>query len=578
MNGSTSEDRANGGRNPTPGNPLPSPPRPIWHAFTQRNPSFVPPGNSHEPYLRTNIPPIHAQPYTYQVSDPNVLGAQTLIIQQTGAGAVYYEGARYEDRVVPQAVRDMATRDPGSERERAQSRSGHRDRSAERRSRRREGESERDRHRRRRDRHRRDTVGLDDESLVESTAPAGGQPPMGNALGIHPGSHYTDQGLFATGAPPVAGAIHPNDPYPSTSRIGGAPSTSHGIAPALLTTVSVSGSRHRDVPLSAGPETSRAPRTDQNPRWPDPVSRHSSTPAGHLLAPWAAPDLSNPSLNSLGLSAPPQNDGRPNLQVFPAVPMRLTARDSVSSWGTEDSGPTQGDVFSSLRPLAPAPADGGPLASDLLPRPEGQLLGVVSANSPISTTLYSCLRRVVQTKLQTHDLSMHRRRCSHSSPETQTPARAPATRTIRALGLFRAHKHRSSPTVRDHNRFRPRIADFLTLQSPHHRPSQFLLPPGRLLAPLLPGPHRTPCHWSHLSLTSRPQYQPPRSHACHNIHNSPSHMAVLPHCRQTLALAIAHITKAFNLPGLMTLEREITSSPDIDGNFFLDKRCSAAYT
>jgi hypothetical protein len=141
-----------------------------------------------------------------------------LITQQTGAGAVYYEGARYDDRVVPQAVRDMAARDPGSERERARSRSGHRDRSAERRSRRREGESERDhRHRRRRDRHRRDTAG-DDEVLVERTAPAGGHPSMGNALGIHPGSHYPGQGLYAT-APPVAGGVHPNDPYPSTSRL-----------------------------------------------------------------------------------------------------------------------------------------------------------------------------------------------------------------------------------------------------------------------------------------------------------------------------------------------------------------------
>jgi hypothetical protein len=307
-----------------------------------------------------------------------------LITQQTGAGAVYYEGARYDDRVVPQAVRDMAARD-GSERERARSRSGHRDRSAERRSRRREGESERDhRHRRRRDRHRRDAG--DDEVLVERTAPVGGHPSMGNALGIHPGSHYPGQGLYAT-APPVAGSVHPNDPYPSTSRFGGVPSTGHGYPPAIATSASVSGSRHRDAPLSAGPETSsRASRTDPNTRLTDDVPRPSSTPTGHFLASWAAPDLSNPSMNSLGLSAPPQPDGGPNLRAFPAIPMRLTTRDSVSSWGTEDSGPTQGDLFSTLRPLAPAPADGGPLASDLLPRQDGQLLGVVSANPLLSTT------------------------------------------------------------------------------------------------------------------------------------------------------------------------------------------------
>lgn len=311
-----------------------------------------------------------------------------LITQQTGAGAVYYEGARYEDRVVPQAVRDMAARD-GSERERARSRSGHRDRSAERRSRRREGESERDhRHRRRRDRHRRDTGGRDDDEIVyDPTAPGpiGGQPPMDNALGIHPGSHYPGQGFYATAAPPVAGVVHPNDPYQNTSRVGGAQTTTgHGFPPAIATTASVSGSRHHDAPLSAGPETSsRATRTD--PRSTNTAPRPSSTPTGHLLAPWAAPDLSNPSLNSLGLSAPPQPDGGPNLRAFPAIPMRLTARDSVSSWGTEDSGPTQGDLFSTLRPLAPAPADGGPPASDLLPRQDGQLLGVVSANSLLST-------------------------------------------------------------------------------------------------------------------------------------------------------------------------------------------------
>ncbi len=482
----------------------------------------------------------------------------TLVTQQTGAGAVYYEGARYEDRVVPQAVRDMAARDPGSERERARSRSGHRERerSAERRSRRREGESERDRHRRKRDRYRRDTAGRDEEGMVERTAPAGGQPPMGNALGIHPGSHFPSQGLYAPAAPPVTsttGGVH-NDPYPSTSRGGGAPSTGYGTAPAIVTTVSVSGSRHREAPLSAGPEPSRAARTDLNARWADPVSRPSSTPTGPLLSSWEAPDLSNPSLNSLGLSAPPQNDGRPNLRAFPAgsASMGPTARNSVSSWGTEDSGPTQGDLFSTLRPLAPAPADGGPLPSDFLPRPEGQLLGVVSAISILSTTHTHVLRRVAQAKSRTHDLSLHMHRCSRFSSvtrtETQTHARAPVTRTIRALGLSRARRHRSSPTVTLHNNVRHphllrlKIADFLTLQSRRRRPSHSLTaPPGHLLAPLLPDLHLIPCKWSHLSLTSRPRNQLRRFHACHNIHNNPSSMVVLPHYHKTSA--IAHTTE-----------------------------------
>ena len=340
-------------------------------------------------YARTS--PLYMHNHMYiRLVNPGFFGevaVMTLITQQTGAGAVYYEGARYEDRVVPQAVHDMAARDTGSERERARSRSGHRDRSAERRSRRRDGESERERererHRRRRDRHRRDTAGRDDEGLSEPSAPTGGQPTMGNALGIHPGSQqFPSQGLYAPVAPPftsTTGGTHHHDPYPSTSRAGGAPSTGHGTAPAIVTTVSVSGSRHREVPLSAGPETSRAHRTDPNARWADAASRPSSTPTGPLLSSWVAPDLSNPSLNSLGLSAPPQIDGGPNFRAFPfpAVPTRMTARDSVSSWGTEDSGPTQGDLFSTLRPLAPAPADGGPPASEFLPRSEGQLLGVV---------------------------------------------------------------------------------------------------------------------------------------------------------------------------------------------------------
>ena len=61
VNGPTSEDRGNGGRNVSnsQGNPLPYPPRPVWYPFTARNPNFVPPGNSQsEP----------SQPYAHQVS------------------------------------------------------------------------------------------------------------------------------------------------------------------------------------------------------------------------------------------------------------------------------------------------------------------------------------------------------------------------------------------------------------------------------------------------------------------------------------------------------------------------------
>ena len=64
----------------------------------------------------------------------------TPITWKNGAGAVYYEGASYDERVVPPSVRGMTSRDAPPEREQARSRSGHRDHSAsaERRNRRRE--------------------------------------------------------------------------------------------------------------------------------------------------------------------------------------------------------------------------------------------------------------------------------------------------------------------------------------------------------------------------------------------------------------------------------------------------------
>lgn len=66
VNGPNSENRANGGRNVnSQGNPLPPPPIPIWHAFTARNPNFVPPGNSQD---RASAP---SQPYAHQVSHLN---------------------------------------------------------------------------------------------------------------------------------------------------------------------------------------------------------------------------------------------------------------------------------------------------------------------------------------------------------------------------------------------------------------------------------------------------------------------------------------------------------------------------
>ncbi|KAH9965287.1 hypothetical protein BC827DRAFT_1183650 [Russula dissimulans] len=339
VNGPPPEDRANDAHNPN-NHPLPLPPRPIWHPFTSRHPNYVPTGNSQEPYLRTSIPPV---PYAHQ----------------TGAGAVYYEGASYEERVVPGVVHDMASRDAPPEREQARSRSGHRDRSAERRSRRRDEES--DRARRRRDRHRRNTLDDADETMILP-----GEPPLGgNALGIHPVSlRPGGLGKYSSAAPPD----------PSTSRVGGAPSsrppTSHGMAPPLATASSVPGSTYREAPQSNDADS-------YHPRRGDTISRPSSTPIGPVLSSWAAPDLANSSLNSLGLSAAAQDVGGSNSQTGRAssASIPFTARDSVSSWGTADSAPGQNDIFSTLRPLASAPPDSNLSHSDLLPRSDGQLLG-----------------------------------------------------------------------------------------------------------------------------------------------------------------------------------------------------------
>jgi hypothetical protein len=268
----------------------------------------------------------------------------------------------------------MAPRDIDGKDEwgRERSRSQHRDRSRER-SRRRDGESDKDRYRRRRDRYRRDTIGRGDEDEADLVVPSGDQSHPMNALGIQP--LHPGQGLYAPLAPPVT-SISANDRiqelYPSASRATGASSsysaTSYGNAPAMANSVSVPGMRHREVPQTYGTGTSRATRAD-------PIYRPSSTPSETVLSTWVAPDLSNPSMNSLGLSAPRQDANGANSQTQP------TARDSVSSWGTADSGPTHGDLFSTLRPLASAPAETGLSSSELLPRSDGQLLGVVRTHS-----------------------------------------------------------------------------------------------------------------------------------------------------------------------------------------------------
>ncbi|KAI0291991.1 hypothetical protein BC826DRAFT_458762 [Russula brevipes] len=196
-----------------------------------------------------------------------------------------------------------------------------------------------------------------------------GQPStIENALGIHPPSLRPTQGIYSSMAPPD----------PSTSRAGGAsssrPPTRVGFSPPIATAASVPG-----YPYSAAPHTNGVGSFYS--RGPDPTSRPSSTPIGPVLSPWVAPDLENPSLNSLGLSAQALDGGSTHPQTVRAASASIpqTTRDSVSSWGTADSTPAQGDVFSTLRPLGSAPADGDLPHTDLYPRSDGQLLGVVRA-------------------------------------------------------------------------------------------------------------------------------------------------------------------------------------------------------
>jgi hypothetical protein len=169
-------------------------------------------------------------------------------------------------------------------------------------------------------------------------------------------------------------------PDPGTSRAGGAPtsrpSTSHGIAPPIAGAASVPGSAYREAPHSNGAGPFHSYRGDS-------VFRPSSTPIGPVLSSWVAPGLANPSLNSLGLSEPARDVGGTNNSQTArpvSVSIQPTARDSVSSWGTADSMPVHGDLFSTLRPLASAPADSGVFPpNDSFPRQDGQLLGVVRA-------------------------------------------------------------------------------------------------------------------------------------------------------------------------------------------------------
>ena len=201
---------------------------------------------------------------------------------------------------------------------------------------------------------------------------------------------------------------------PSTSRARGGsfsrPPTSHGVAPQIAGTTSVPGSAYPGASQSNGAGSFYSYRGD------DSISRPSSTPIGPVLTSWTAPGLANPSMNSLGLSERSRDVGSTHSQAARPVSTSIppTARDngSVSSWGTAESTPAHsGDLFSTLRRLESAPADNSLASNDLLPRPDGQLLGVVRAHSH----LFRCLCSV------THLLGPL---CGHRDTATTAPAGA----------------------------------------------------------------------------------------------------------------------------------------------------------
>jgi hypothetical protein len=359
----------------------------------------------------------------------------TPITWKTGAGAVYYEGASYDERVVPPAVRDMASRDAPPEREGARSRSGHRDHStsAERRNRRREGES--DRTRRRRDHRKRDTL----DGPVDPTVPPSEPVLGGNALGFHPAPLRPGYDLYSSmpPAPPVTSD-------PSTSRARGGsfsrPSTSHGMAPPIAGTASVPGSAYRDASHSNGEGSFYSHRGDGS------ISRPSSTPNGPVLTPWTAPGFANPSMNSLGLSERSRDVSNAHPQAARSVSASVppTARDSVSSWGTAESTSAHGDLFSTLRRLESAPADSGLLSNDLLMRPEGQLLGVVRAHSlpfhrPGSLTHLLgplCANRDTATTATASSTLRTSNDSRHGQPLVLSPRTAPAFSVANVASLW----------------------------------------------------------------------------------------------------------------------------------------------
>ena len=138
---------------------------------------------------------------------------------------------------------------------------------------------------------------------------------------------------------------------------------------------------------------------------PTPVSIPNSTD-GSLDEARTQTGFAIPSLNSLGLSELVRDVSGTNPQTAPPAfastpPM---ARDSVSSWGTADSMPFDGDLFSTLPPLPSGPVGSCLPPSELFSRPNGKYLSVVhtyfrSLHCPRSPFLF----RVALRQLRHHN-------------------------------------------------------------------------------------------------------------------------------------------------------------------------------
>ena len=319
-----------------------------------------------------------------------------------------------------------------------------------------------------------------------------------NDLGFHSASLRPGQDQYSPmpPAPPVT-------PDPSTSRTRegsfSRPSINHEMAPPIAGTASVPGSAYRDVSHSSGEGSSYSHRGDGSIS----ISRPPSTPISAILTSWSGLGFANTesSMSSLGpfersrdVSGTHSQAVRPVSTSIPA-----TARDRGFSSATAESTSAHVDLFSTLRGLEYPPASGGLPSNDLLPSPDGQLLGVVRAHSCPFHCLCSPNSFVRADMRQSRHRNHSFRKLTYLQwPATRTAARTLATHSTRVLSRKRRFPLAVTPPNRWHHHFSlPKIGD--SLMPPCHRHHHLkhlfrcLIPHINQLLPLLvPGPRLTP--------------------------------------------------------------------------------------